>query len=65
MNLLPISIVLFVFAAGEAKNLPKNSVCSDILDPALIAEIASYEKVKDEIVKFVTEGEFKGKVYDE
>lgn len=65
MNLLPISIALFIFTAGEAKNLPKNSVCSDILDPALIAEIASYENVKDEIVRFVTEGAFKGKVYDE
>lgn len=65
MNLIPISIALFLFTASEAKNLPKNSICSDILDPALIAEIASYENVKDEIVKFVTEGEFKGKVYNE
>lgn len=66
MKLVLISIqALFGYTVREAKHMSENSVCSDILQSALIADIASHENDKDEIVKLVVEGKFKGKVYDE
>lgn len=66
MNFLSISITIFItFCAVKAKNLPKDAVCQNILGDDLIKEIANYESVKDEIVKYVLEGDFKSKTYDE
>ncbi|XP_049865281.1 carboxypeptidase Q-like isoform X2 [Pectinophora gossypiella] len=65
MNFLTISITLLIISASQAKNLPTESICEQILGNELIEEIAQYGKVKDEIVKYVTEGEFQGRTYDE
>lgn len=65
MNFLSILITIFIIGSIEAKYLPKNTVCQDILGDDLIKEIASYECVRDEILEYVLEGDFKGKTYDE
>lgn len=65
MNLVRISITIFMIGASQARNLPKTDVCAQILGDDLIKEIAQYESVKEQIVNYVIEGDFKGKTYDE
>lgn len=61
-----ILITLFIISVCKAKFLPKNSnSCRALLGDELVNEIASYEDVKDEILKYVLEGDFKGATYDE
>lgn len=61
-----ILFTLFIIFSSEAKYLPKKcNSCRALLGDDLINEIASYEKVKDEIFKYVLEGDFKRKTYDE
>ncbi|CAH1635061.1 unnamed protein product [Spodoptera littoralis] len=59
-------VTLFVILPNEAKVLKKTSnTCEDILGDDLIEEIWSYKNVKDDILKYVLDGDFKGKTYDE
>lgn len=63
---LIVFVTLFVIVANEAKVLNNNSnTCQDLLGDELIEEIWSYENVKDEILRYVLDGDFKGKTYDE
>lgn len=66
MNLFALIFGLFfLITANDAKAVAKSDTCEDILDKELIEEIWSYESVRDEILQYVIEGEFKGKTYDE
>ncbi|XP_075972686.1 carboxypeptidase Q-like [Anticarsia gemmatalis] len=61
-----VSVTLFIIVASEAKALNKNSnTCSEILGNELIEEIRSYENVKNQILEYVLNGDFKRKTYDE
>lgn len=61
-----VFVTLFIIVANEAKVLKRHSnTCRDTLGDELIEEIWSYENVKDEILKYVLDGDFKGKTYDE
>ncbi|XP_030022999.1 carboxypeptidase Q isoform X1 [Manduca sexta] len=64
-----MNFFIFVVASSviaSAHVLPKDSdECQIILGKDLIDEIWSYESVKDEILQYVLEGEFKDKTYDE
>lgn len=61
-----ILITLFIIFICEAKFVPKKvDNCKVLLGDDLIKEIASYKHVRDEIFKYVLEGDFKGKTYDE
>ncbi|CAB3256708.1 unnamed protein product [Arctia plantaginis] len=60
-----ISVSFFLIVASEAKVLNKNAnTCEEILGP-LVDEIRSYEDVKDKILNYVLNGDFKRKTYDE
>lgn len=61
----PVLLTLFIIFTSEAKVVSKENVCPSLLGADLIKEIASYEIVKNEILNYVTRGEFKGKTYDE
>lgn len=67
MNIVHIVFVtLSIIVANEAKVLNKNvDTCQEILGDELIEEIWGYENVKDEILKYVIDGDFKRKTYDE
>lgn len=67
MNIVHIVLVtLSIIVANEAKVLNKNvDTCQEILGDELIKEIWGYENVKDEILKYVLDGDFKRKTYDE
>ncbi|XP_026745899.1 carboxypeptidase Q-like isoform X1 [Trichoplusia ni] len=67
MNIIHIVFVtLSIIVANEAKVLNKNvDTCQEILGDELIEEIWGYENVKDEILKYVIDGDFKRKTYDE
>ncbi|XP_026491236.1 carboxypeptidase Q-like isoform X1 [Vanessa tameamea] len=61
-----IFVTLFIIFASEAKFLPKSrNGCRALLGDTLIKEIASYKNVKNEIFKYVLDGDFKHKTYDE
>ena len=60
-----ILVTLFIIFLCEAKFIPKSNSCEAILGDDLIKEIASYENVRDEIFKYVLEGDFKSKTYNE
>ncbi|KAM3968314.1 carboxypeptidase Q [Aphomia sociella] len=58
--------ILFILSLSNAKVIEqKSDICQEILGDELIKEIGSYENVKDEILRYVTEGDFKGKTYNE
>lgn len=57
--------IVFLVTANDAKAVTKVESCEDILEKELIEEIWSYENVRDDILKYVIEGDFKGKTYDE
>lgn len=46
-------------------NCENANSCEDILGNQLIEEIKSYENVRDKILEYVIEGDFKGKTYDQ
>lgn len=58
-------LLLAVISLSSAKVLHEDEVCKVLLGDDLIAEIASYESAVKEILKYVTEGEFKSKTYNE
>ncbi|KAF9415323.1 hypothetical protein HW555_006986 [Spodoptera exigua] len=59
-------VTLFVIVPSESRVLEiKSDRCEKILGSDLIEEIWSYKNVKDDILEYVLEGEFKGKTYDE
>ncbi|XP_047519687.1 carboxypeptidase Q-like isoform X1 [Pieris napi] len=59
-------LILFIITISEAKSLPKTSdKCRVLLGDDLINEISSYQNIKEDIFKYVMEGEFKSKTYDE
>lgn len=61
-----ILIALFIIFISEAKFIPKKSdTCEAILGDDLIKEIAAYDSVRDEIFKYILEGDFKSKTYNE
>src|SRR5258705_69985 len=39
--------------------------CENLLDPDLVAKIASYQDTADKIIDLIVNGEFKGKSYNE
>ncbi|XP_026761214.1 carboxypeptidase Q-like [Galleria mellonella] len=58
--------ILFILSFSQANVIKQNAdSCQQILGDDVIREIWSYENVKDEILRYVTEGDFKGKTYDE
>ncbi|XP_059060227.1 carboxypeptidase Q-like [Achroia grisella] len=58
--------IIFIISYSHAKVINKEfDICREILGEELIREIGSYESVKDEILKYVIEGDFKGKTYNE
>lgn len=63
MNIFAVLLVSISLASGNVLN--RNDECSVLLSDAVIKEIASYGKVRDEIMRYVLEGEFKGKTYNE
>ncbi|XP_013138556.1 PREDICTED: carboxypeptidase Q-like isoform X1 [Papilio polytes] len=66
MLVLRILIYLFIFVVSHARHVSKTSdICKTLLSEDLVNEIASYENVKEEILKYVKEGDFKHKTYDE
>lgn len=66
ISLRVLLIIFFVIIVCEGKTLDRNSdTCQDILGSKLIEEIWSYEAVKNEILDYVLNGEFKHKTYDE
>ncbi|CAH0629041.1 unnamed protein product [Chrysodeixis includens] len=67
MNVFHIVLVtLAIIVTNEAKVLNKNvDACQEILGDELIEEIWGYENVKDEILRYVIDGDFKRKTYDE
>lgn len=61
-----VLITVLIIVANEAKVLNKDSNrCQGVLGDELIEEIWGYENVRDEILRYVLDGEFKGKTYDE
>uniref|UniRef100_A0A2A4IU93 Carboxypeptidase Q n=2 Tax=Heliothis virescens TaxID=7102 RepID=A0A2A4IU93_HELVI len=61
-----VFVTLCIIVANEAKVLNKNlNKCHETLGDDLIEEIWGYENVKDEILDYVLNGDFKGKTYDE
>ncbi|XP_026753273.2 carboxypeptidase Q-like [Galleria mellonella] len=68
MNIYYICLlkILLIISFNQAKVIEKQSdTCREILGDDLIREIGSYENVRDEILRYVIEGDFKGKTYDE
>ncbi|XP_068627663.1 carboxypeptidase Q-like isoform X2 [Battus philenor] len=67
MNIInPILVTLLICFSCNAKHVPKTSdTCQNLLSEELINEIASYKDIKEDIFKYVTEGDFKSKSYDE
>lgn len=59
------SVILTIISLSSANVVYRDEVCRALLGDELIEEIAAYESVKDEIFKYVLEGEFKSKSYDE
>lgn len=60
-----ISVSLFLLVVSKAKVLNKDAnTCEEILGP-LVEEIRAYEDVKDKILNYVLNGDFKRKTYDE
>ncbi|XP_028163405.1 carboxypeptidase Q-like isoform X1 [Ostrinia furnacalis] len=60
--------VVFLFAVlslVSAKVVYKDDVCNVLIGDDLIAEIASYENVVNEILNYVIVGEYKGQTYNE
>nr|XP_049696856.1 carboxypeptidase Q isoform X1 [Helicoverpa armigera] len=60
-----VFVTLFVIVVNEAKVLKNSNKCHETLGDELVEEIWGYENVKDEILDYVLNGEFKGKTYDE
>ncbi|XP_047989669.1 carboxypeptidase Q-like isoform X2 [Leguminivora glycinivorella] len=63
-----MGLIIFLtlcITASQARVLSKESVCQSLLGEELIHEIASYGEVRDEILNYVINGEFKGKTFDE
>ncbi|XP_050678323.1 carboxypeptidase Q-like [Leptidea sinapis] len=61
-----IAVIFFIISISEAKSVAKSlNKCQTLLSDDLINEIASYKDVKEEIFRYVTEGDFKSKTYDE
>ncbi|CAK1551627.1 unnamed protein product [Leptosia nina] len=58
-------VLIFFISVSDAKSLESSDKCRALLGDALIKEIASYENARDEIFKYVLEGDFKSKTYDE
>ncbi|XP_064081644.1 carboxypeptidase Q-like [Macrobrachium nipponense] len=48
----------------DADSSSSSSNCSNILSPGLIEEIRGYKKTVDQIINYITRGEYKGKAYD-
>lgn len=68
MNLFKTTLgILFTLViVSESKAVEKYSnSCEDVLGEQLIEEIKAYENVKNQILEYVIEGDFKGKTYDE
>ncbi|XP_031763396.1 carboxypeptidase Q-like [Galleria mellonella] len=68
MNIYNICVlkILFFLSLSQANVIKQESdTCQQILGDELIREISSYGNVRDEIFRYVLEGEFKGKTYDE
>lgn len=66
MNFLSVILFSLSLSVCLAKQLPKHEdKCHNLLGDELIAEILSYEKVKDEILNYVLQGDFKGQTYDQ
>lgn len=58
--------IIITITASETKTVEKYSnSCADILGGQLIEEIKAYENVKNKILEYVIEGDFKGKTYEE
>lgn len=62
---ITVSWTILLVTVNEAKVLKDSDICREILGDELIEEIWSYENVRDEILGYVLDGEFKGKTYDE
>ncbi|XP_059060164.1 carboxypeptidase Q-like [Achroia grisella] len=66
MNIYVLGLLFITLCLSQAKVIKEESdTCRELLSDELIKEIGSYENVRDEILNYVIEGEFKGKTYDE
>ncbi|XP_023942733.1 carboxypeptidase Q-like [Bicyclus anynana] len=55
----------FIIFVSEARVQEYSPVCRGLLSEELIKEIGSYRHVKDEIFRYVLDGDFKRRTYDE
>lgn len=61
-----LKILITTIIVSESKAVEKYSnTCKEVLGEQLIEEIKAYENVKNQILEYVIEGDYKGKTYDE
>ncbi|KAJ2950647.1 hypothetical protein O0L34_g8903 [Tuta absoluta] len=65
MKCIVYMLIVLVFSLIEGRSLEKHDYCDRLLPNELIEEIAGYQDIVNDIKKFVTAGEFKGRTYDE
>jgi hypothetical protein len=66
MNISSFILLFFIVTVVRGKVLSHHKEsCADLLGDDLINEIRGYSKVSDDILKYVLEGDFKTKTYNE
>lgn len=64
-HLLTIFFVALLLVNCKSKSVGSTGCCQCILGNDLIAEIQSYTDIRDEVLQYVLEGNFKGRTYTE
>lgn len=66
LNLLNLLLVADILSHVYGEQITNESeTCEELLDEELKEEIASYGPTRDKILKYVLEGEFKGRTFKE